>query len=695
MKKSLLLITLILSLMVIISCEPEAEQHEHVWGEWTESKASTCTEEGISIRKCTSCGEQDAETQVIKALGHSLSENATEITGPTCVLSGKETFCCTREGCDYSETKEIPATGHSYKWKDQGSSGHCQRCTVCSVDTATTAHSFGEWITDTDSTEEEEGKKHRVCSVCVYKEEGTIPLKGHTHVASADFGFDETSHWKKCTKSTCTEELEVTNHGSLTENTVKTATCLEDGEKILKCSICGYEKKETVTKLGHDWDDGSITTVATCVKTGIMTFNCERTDCSGTKTEIISATGVHTASGAEQVVEATCTNSGRRYKICSDCNAEFDITTIDALGHTWSEWATKTDGTCNVKATLSQTCSKCNLEETKDGDYDASNHPENSLIWKSGGTVSFLTKTEKKKYCEACNKYTGQTKQDYDSIEGYWVVNETGNETTSYYSFDGESSAYNYLVLKNSLVSVDQISNEQKYTFAWTTDESYPQKRTGFKLSFVNNGYTTTDNWMITSEDTTGENPSITIQSTSTYISSQSSITLVRQSTETHYEHSYSDNKNAFLHDEIGSHYIPTSCDSSWHGKLYKVDSHSYDTERVCTICGYGEPYGYSIECINNAEGSAETFGGNTIERGKKFSLSDSYSITVNDSNGNSVTYTFSGIEKWTATNYDSSGQLDEATTKTYSKPFGEIEIEGNTNLSLYYATKTTTEGTV
>ena len=697
MKKSLLIITLILSLMVIISCEPEAEPHEHTWGEWTALKAATCTEEGISIRKCTSCGEQDAETQVIKALGHSLSENATEIIGPTCVLPGKEAFCCTREGCDYSDTKEIPAMGHSYKWKDQGSSGHCQRCTVCSVDTATTAHSFGEWITDTDSTEEEEGKKHRACSVCGYKEEETIPLKGHTHVASADFGLDETSHWKKCTKSTCTERLEVTDHDSLTENTVKTATCTEDGEKILKCSICGYEKKETVTKLGHDWDNGSITTAATCVNTGIKTFNCKRTDCSGAETEIISATGVHTASVAEQIVEATCTKSGKRYKICSVCNAEFDIIPIDTLGHTWSEWSTKTAGACNVKATLSQTCSRCNLEETKEGDYDASKHPEESLIWKSGNTVSFLTKTEKKKYCTACNKYTGQTKQDYDSIEGYWVVSATGaGGTTRYYSFDGESSAYCYMVLENSLVSVEQISNEQKYTFAWATDEENTEERKGFTLSFVSDGYTTTEDWKIVSENTTGENPSITIQSVNTYIFSQSSITLERQSTETHYEHSYSNDRNVFLHDENGEHYIPTSCDSSWHGKLYKVGSHSYDTEGVCTICGYGEPYGYAIECIDNGNASADkqTFGGNTIERGKQFSLSDSYSITVNDSSGGSVTYTFSGIEKWTTTKYDSYGQLDNTTTTTYTKPFEEIEITGNTLLSLYYTTKTTTGGT-
>ena len=39
----------------------------------------------------------------------------------------------------------------------------------------------------------------------------------------------------------------------------------------------------------HTWDDGQVTTAATCTENGVMTYTC--TMCSDTKTEVIPATG--------------------------------------------------------------------------------------------------------------------------------------------------------------------------------------------------------------------------------------------------------------------------------------------------------------------------------------------------------------------------------------------------------------------
>lgn len=76
----------------------------HVYGEWTETKAATCTAAGSKERKCSLCG--DVETEVIPALGHNWDDGVVT-TSPTCVSAGERTYTCQR--CGETRTEEIPA----------------------------------------------------------------------------------------------------------------------------------------------------------------------------------------------------------------------------------------------------------------------------------------------------------------------------------------------------------------------------------------------------------------------------------------------------------------------------------------------------------------------------------------------------------------------------------------------------------
>ena len=60
----LLVALLLISLFVFSSCDKD---HKHEYGDWTISKAATCTETGQRTRKCE-CGEEQTET--IPATGH-------------------------------------------------------------------------------------------------------------------------------------------------------------------------------------------------------------------------------------------------------------------------------------------------------------------------------------------------------------------------------------------------------------------------------------------------------------------------------------------------------------------------------------------------------------------------------------------------------------------------------------------------
>ena len=81
----------------------------------------------------------------------------------------------------------------------------------------------------------------------------------------------------------------------------------------------------------HKWDEGKITTVATCTKEGIKTYKCS---CGETKTEEIPALG-HTEV-VDPAVAPTCTEKGKTEgKHCSVCNEVLvPQEEVVALGHT-------------------------------------------------------------------------------------------------------------------------------------------------------------------------------------------------------------------------------------------------------------------------------------------------------------------------------------------------------------------------
>ena len=65
----------------------------HNFGAWTVTKAATCTESGISTRKCSICGAE--ETMIVPSLGHSMT--ATAGKAATCTEAGNSAYwTCSR-----------------------------------------------------------------------------------------------------------------------------------------------------------------------------------------------------------------------------------------------------------------------------------------------------------------------------------------------------------------------------------------------------------------------------------------------------------------------------------------------------------------------------------------------------------------------------------------------------------------------
>ena len=324
-------------------------------------KDATCTEDGYTgDTVCAICGKEITKGETIQSKGHKWNEGKVT-TAPTCEGEGEKTYTCTNEGCSATKTEKISAKGHTPE-TIPGKAATCTeaghkagtKCSVCEKilsgmeDIPATGHTE-KTIVGKPATCTETGLTDGIsCSVCgtVIKAQEEIPAKGHT------------------------EEL----------RNAKAATCTEPGYTgDTYCKTCGekLEAGETIDALGHKWDEGKVTTAATCENAGVKTYTC--TVCQETKTEAITATG-HTSVSVPGK-PATCTETGLTAGTkCSVCDAILSgMEEIPATGHNWNAGEITTAPTCEDKGVMTYTCTNEGCSETKTEKIPALGHKEETI----------------------------------------------------------------------------------------------------------------------------------------------------------------------------------------------------------------------------------------------------------------------------------------------------------------------------
>lgn len=151
-------------------------------------------------------------------------------------------------------------------------------------------------------------------------------------------------------------DITVTTEVDETKTVTVDATCSEDGSVTYYNTDGTVAKVEVLPKLGHDWavleyngdethtitctrcgamdgvpctwDEGVVTTPATPTEKGLMTYTC--TECDGTKTEDIPATGATEVK--RETVAPTCEEQGYTLITYSDGSTQ-KIDFVPALGH--------------------------------------------------------------------------------------------------------------------------------------------------------------------------------------------------------------------------------------------------------------------------------------------------------------------------------------------------------------------------
>ena len=207
------------------------------------------------------------------------------------------------------------------------------------------------------------------------------------------------------------------------------ATCEKTGlTEGSHCSVCKEVIKEqkVVAATGHEWDEGTITTAATCAGAGVKTYTCDV--CQETKTEVVSAEGHSEV--VDPAVEATCTETGLTAgSHCSVCNAIIkEQEVVSAKGHSWNEGEVTTDPDCTTQGIKTFTCSEC--YETRTEKIAALGHKEVKIdAVEATCTDDGLTEGI---YCSVCNKEIKKQKvipaKGHDWNEGKITIAPTCTE---------------------------------------------------------------------------------------------------------------------------------------------------------------------------------------------------------------------------------------------------------------------------
>ena len=188
--------------------------------------------------------------------------------------------------------------------KDANYHWHRATCRHTSEVSDKAAHTFGDWTTTKEATEEAEGSRERTCSVCGYTATEAIEKLEHTHTFATEWSKDKDNHWYA---STCGHDViegkAAHTFGDWT--TTKEATCTQEGKKTVYCTVCLYEKEETIPAKGHSYSES---------RTKDASGHWYECDC-GEKKDFEE----HTYGTWKVTTEPTTNAEGKNERTCSNC----------------------------------------------------------------------------------------------------------------------------------------------------------------------------------------------------------------------------------------------------------------------------------------------------------------------------------------------------------------------------------------
>ncbi len=389
----------------------ERNPHNHDWSSWVPNNDATCEIDGTETRRCQRDGCSNVENQIVEnsKLNHNFG-NYISNNDATCEADGTETGTCQREGCGKIDTRTV-----------EGSK---------------LGHDFGEWVYNNDATCETDGTETKSCrrSGCDKTETQTKvdsklghnwvngeKLKDANCVHGAEYRytcFNDETH----TKTLFEGDVNPDNHSYGEEWTSNDdATCENDGTKYRDCQNgCGVQDTQTDTgsALGHDYELVETISEATCTTQAKNKYVCKH-DSSHIEERFEGELNPDNHSFGEWISnnDATCESDGTEYRECQHgCGEKQTQTDIDsALGHDYKLTETISVATCTTQAKNKYVCQHdpSHIEERVEGELDPNNHDFGNWTYNNDAT------------CEADGTETGTCQREGCNVTDTRVAKDT------------------------------------------------------------------------------------------------------------------------------------------------------------------------------------------------------------------------------------------------------------------------------
>ena len=241
---------------------------------------------------------------------------------------------------------------------------------------------------------------------------GQTELRGYVAPTCEEKGYTGDTYCLGCnTLISKGQEIAALNH-KWDEGVVTTpATCSAEGVKTFTCQNDAshtYTEPITIDANAHDWNDWVITTPETCTTDGSRTRTCKLNE-SHTETEVITAPGHNAAAVAAK--DPTCEENGNiAYWYCDRCQKYFsdaeclteipqESTIVAALDHDWDvENAVVTQQFPCMEGTKTFTCKRDNTHTKTEPVAPTAEH-----IWVAGEVTKAATTTEEGAQTYTCS----------------------------------------------------------------------------------------------------------------------------------------------------------------------------------------------------------------------------------------------------------------------------------------------------
>ena len=394
----------------------EFAEHDYVENpkkEYLKSE-STCAKAATYYMSCSVCGEKSTE-YFSDGLPKTHPESDWDtIKNPTCSKEGLKQLSCSLCGISFKPIDKIPHTPGKVE-KTLIREGSCNArslyecvtyCSVCNQICSITEdfgdfkHNYGAWDTVVEPTYDKEGLRQQVCSGCGDVKKETIPATGIcTHVWASDAKakylkseancISPATYYKHCNicGAVSKEYFEnggVREHGDDDYETVKNATCTEEGIKELNCPLCGKHDVKSLKKLNHT--DGEVKEEIIKGSCTVKEVKKETTYCSVCNGVIRTTTksydyvhdfSAENTSSKYLKSESTCESKAEYYYSCVNCGKidnENSFSHGDPKGHSFARVKAveylKSAANCTSPALYYYSCSVCKkIDYTQDFEY--------------------------------------------------------------------------------------------------------------------------------------------------------------------------------------------------------------------------------------------------------------------------------------------------------------------------------------